>query len=264
MISSIHSLNPIPILGRLKESNRLTVIFGVVMAAGLCFAAVALTRRWIFSKSNFDLGLQALKQKQYPVAVYYYSQSLKLKERPAAEILLARSKAFLGLKDHKRAIQDCEEAFKVEHQSYKAQLHFQLVRVYDFNGDREKANIHYNEALSTLAEQRRYSTSSHIEILMFRAGVAFDQEDYINAQIWCLEIETLCKDHPEYARLHCLALCLKGYAYLAQGEVRQAFKCANDAQPLCNPPCKEVSQLWQDITKGSRVRPAFLDEMSTV
>jgi tetratricopeptide (TPR) repeat protein len=232
------------------------------MAAGLCFAAVALTRRWIFSKSNFYLGLQALKQKQYPVAVYYYSQSLKLKERPIAEILLARSKAFLGLKDHKRAIQDCEEAFKVEHQSYKAQLHFQLVRVYDFKGDRERANAHYDQALHSLAEQRRYSTSSHIEILMFRAGVAFDQEDYINAQIWCLEIEALCKDRPEHARHHCLALCLKAYAYLAQGENNQAMDCKNAAERILN--CKEVSQLWQDITKGSRVRPAFLDEMSKV
>lgn len=267
MISSIHSLNPIPILpNRCKTSNRLTLIFGVVITAGLCVAAVALTRRWIYLKSNFNLGLTAFRKKNYQEAVDHYSESLKLKERPAAEILLARSKAFLGLKDYKRAIQDCEEAFKVEHQRYKAELHFQLLRVYDFKGDREKANAHYDQALRSLIEQRRYSTSSHMEILMFRAGVAFDLEDYINTQIWCLEIETLCKNHPECARQHCLALCLKAYAYLAQGEYNQARSCASAARQLSNPPFKEISQLDQDSYKpiGPRIRPAFLDEISTV
>lgn len=266
MITSLHALNPIPILAdRLKVSNRLTVIFGVVMTAGLCFAAVALTRRWFFSKSNLDLDLPTSKEKNDREAIHRYSESLKLQERPAPEILLARSKAFLRLKDYKSALQDCEKALQVEHAHCKDELHFQLVRIYDSMGNREQANAHYTEALLSLRGQQ-HAIASHMEMLMFRAQIAFVQEDYLNAQIGCLEIETLCKDHPEYARQHCLALCLKAYAYLAQGEIKQAFRCANDAQSFDNASGKEVSQLWKDLQspKQSGLRPAFLDEMSTV
>lgn len=266
MISSIHSLNPMPLLAsRLQKPHRLTVIFGLVIALAVGYASVVLMRRWNVSKSNSDLGLQALKEKKYQEAIDRYSESLKLQERPAAEILLARSKAYLGLRNYQLAIQDCEEAFKVEHQHSKAELHFQLMRVYNFKGEREQANVHYNQALLSLRGQQ-HATASQIEMLMFRAQIAFVQEDYLNAQIGCLEIETLCKDHPEYARQHCLALCLKAYAYLAQGEIRQAMACASAARSLYNPSCKEVSQLDHDLrtARGSCARPAFLDEMATV
>lgn len=203
MVGPLEALKPFfDISSDSKRSlNRLTVLFGLVIAGLALYAVYSLRYRVTNQNSKKEKdtpttlkkeGDEAYGERKLSLAVSKYSEALSQTNDPSAkfEILPNYTQALLTLKQFDTAIKCCQEhlaAFS-ERPEEKVFLLYQLGRIYETQEKLSEAIDYYNQAQSQ--ELPAENCSLHETVLIASSYVHRKNRDYPTALALCKKVTT--------------------------------------------------------------------------